>query len=100
MDPWVFSDGTKVSLGGEVSGDSTFAVMLKVDISEIRTGKRRQSSFFGPTNDCVTLDLDVPYLLDSWLAGVRPGYVKLVSYPEFETPLLEPGEVTPGQTIY
>lgn len=100
MDPWVFSDGTKVYLGGKVSGESFFSSSLRTAFSFHRSGRDRLVTSFGTPPDCEVLDLDVPHLLDSWLRGTYPSPIELVSSPKFETPSIDPGPEPSEQRIY
>jgi hypothetical protein len=93
-------DGTKVYLGGRVTGDSKLADDLRLEIAESKKPGGRISSGYGPANSRESLDLEVPYLLDSWLRRGAPFHVEVSDAPEFAVPDIDPGLEPKVRTIY
>jgi hypothetical protein len=83
MQPWVFSDGTKVWLGGKVEGDSDLAEEVRIVVKLTRT-RGRVNSGYGPPCGEELLDPDVDYLMDFWLRSLSAIVVSAphVVYPE------------------
>jgi hypothetical protein len=94
MDPWVLSDGTKVTLGGNVSGDSVVADVVRVTMQDAKTGEL--SSRYGATPHEAVLDVNVPHLLDFYLRD-RFG---VVSGPDVVYPKAEPRPAPPEGAVY
>lgn len=91
MEPWIFSDGTRVHLGGKVEGNSPFAMTLMLRLES--NSEHPMSSRWGVIGAEPLLDLSVPYLLDAWLRHAVTNEVTLKSAPEFELPVLsEPSD--------
>jgi hypothetical protein len=86
MDPWVFSDGTKVWLGGKVEGDSDLAEEIRIGVALVRSG-RRVNSGYGPDCGEALLDLGVDYIMDHWLRGLSGS---IESAPKVVYPVQEP----------
>jgi hypothetical protein len=88
---WTLSDGTIVSLGGRVRGDSSLAEFLRGVMGDARKG--RISSGYGVCPHYETLDVGVPHLLDFWLRE----NANVTSGPDVEYPKHDPRpEPTPG----
>lgn len=91
---WTLSDGTVVSLGGRVRGDSLLAESMRRLMADAR--KDLISSGYGACPHYEQLDVDVPYLLDFWLrenATVKSG-------PDVEYPKHEPRPEPPPGSVY
>jgi len=96
MVPWILSDGTEVRLGGVVTGETFNALSLRAMFTDVRAGARYNSRF-GPTPHEFALDLNVDYLLDSYL---RYNFDDIVSGPRIVYPKLEPRELPDDGSVY
>jgi hypothetical protein len=97
MEPWMLSDGTEVRLGGVVTGESFNALSLRAMFTDVRAGARYNSRF-GPTPHEFALDLNVDYLLDSYLRYNFESEV--TSGPLIVYPVLEPREPPDDGSVY
>lgn len=94
MDPWVLSDGTKVSLGGKVEGSSFTAQRLRGLMSALGTDPVYVNAGDAPFS--VKLDPELPHLLDSFLRESAT----VVSAPAFDRPAAKPRPAPPKGAVY
>lgn len=94
MDPWVLSDGTEISLGGNVSGDSLVAEFARRDMRDAKDGN--VCSNYGAQPHVADLDIDVPHLMDHY---IRNRY-DVASGPDVEYPTEEPRPDPPEGAVY
>lgn len=81
---WTVSDGTRVSLGGIVGGDSQFARAARTYIGMVANGIEVDSGA-GPVPDVVPLKLEDPNLVDPWLSRLAQVHgLTVTERPEFE----------------
>jgi len=91
---WHLADGTIVSLGGRVSGDSIVAEVLLGTMSDAMSGL--VSSGYGAEPHIETLDVNVPHLLDHYLRG----RFCVASGPDVEYPIEKPRPEPPEGAVY
>ena len=97
MTNWTLSDGTEIALGGDITGDSDVADVLRDRVDCVREGGRYPVQISAPPSPARDLDLDDPLLVDAWIRDVaRWKGVELVSGPEVEHPPAEGGTGLPG----
>lgn len=94
MQPWILSDGTKVYLGGNVSGDSLLAECVRDKMAAAKAGE--VSSGFGAQPHIDALDVTVPHLLDQYL---RHRY-DVTSGPDVEYQKEESRPAPPAGAVY
>lgn len=81
---WTTSDGTRVSLGGNVAGESQFAKAARTYAAMASDGIEVDSGA-GPIPDVVPLKLDDPTLVDAWLSRLASIHgLTVTERPEFE----------------
>ncbi len=97
MAPWILSDGTEISIGGEVAGETLNAMRLRLTFAALRT-KGQYSSGFGAVPHEQPLDINVPYLLDFYLR--RTLGAEVVSGPEVVYPVVESRPAPPDGCSY
>jgi hypothetical protein len=94
VDTWTLSDGTTVSLGGIVTGDSILAEVLRSEMQTAKGGEK--SSGYGAVPHIERLDVNVPYLLDYYL---RDQY-EVTSGPNVVYPQRVPRPAPPKGAVY
>ena len=82
---WKLSDGTEVSIGGDVKGGSDLAKRLRADVTAVQRGF--SVSVFVEVAPCSprSLDLDDAQLMHEWLrATARRAGASIKEAPELE----------------
>lgn len=86
MNKWHISDGTKVSLGGNVEGKTAFADGLRRDVKDVEAGHPRSVQSLPPPGT-ERLNLDDAWHVDCWVRdeATRNGLITITG-PEVVAP--------------
>lgn len=92
MAEWTFSDGTVLRSGGELEGESSFAVAARAVLAANEAGLPTMVDVAAPPGGLVPLDVSSDWLLDRWASGLAT-QARLAVKTDYE-PTHAPAEVS------